>query len=446
MSKRITTYPIVALVGPSNVGKSSLFNRIADAYKAIVSSLPGTTRDRNYADCIWRGSEFTLVDTGGLDLGHTKELETEIRRQAEVAMAESDLLLIIADIQSPVTPDLRALAKQLHKKKKPLIFVANKADNLKLKTSNLDPEWLSLGFGPPVAISAANGSGIGDLLDILVEKIKTIKLTSPLHADPLKLIFLGKTNVGKSSLTNYIVGEERSIVSAIPHSTREPQDTLLIWDNEPVLLIDTAGIRKKPKRENALEEIGVERSIKAMRRADIALFVVDASVPISHQDKRIGDMIHESGIGTIILLNKIDILSAAEREKAIASIKNAFNYLAWAPMIPVSAKTGEEVDHILVEARKVKIQHSREIKEADLLAFIKKVFSSTKKTGGVRHPNIYSFKQVKQSPPTFLLVVRGLTEVHPSYLKFLENKFRKEFGLEGVPVKILTKTYRTRPR
>ncbi len=446
MSKRISLYPIVALVGPSNVGKSSLFNRIADQYKAIVSAIPGTTRDRNYVNCIWRGVEFTLVDTGGLDVTHHKELETEIRRQAEVAMAEADLLLVLADVQAPISHDSRELAKLVRKKKKPLLFIANKADNAKYRQESTEPEWLSLGLGAPICVSAANGSGVGDLLDILVKKLKTIELTSPLHADPLKLIFIGKTNVGKSSLANRIIGEERSIVSSLPHSTREPQDTLLIWDNQSVLLIDTAGIRKKPKRESNIEELGVERSIRAMRRADIALFVIDASLPVTHQDKRIGDMIHQSGIGTILLLNKIDLLKGEERDLAIASIENAFNYLAWAPMLPTSAITGDNIDHILEEALKIKIEHAREFKEVDLLAFIKKVFSSTKKTGGVKHPNIYSFKQVKSSPPTFLLVVRGLTEVHPSYLKFLENRFRKEFKMEGVPIKILTKTYRTRPK
>ena len=446
MSKRISLYPIVALVGPSNVGKSSLFNRIADEYKAIVSAIPGTTRDRNYANCVWRGVEFTLVDTGGLDVTHHKELETEIRRQAEVAMAEADLLLVLADVQAPISHDTRELAKLVRKKKKPLLFIANKADNAKYRQESTEPEWLSLGIGAPICVSAANGSGVGDLLDILVKKLKTIELTSPLHNDPLKLIFIGKTNVGKSSVANRIIGEERSIVSDIPHSTREPQDTLLIWDNQSVLLIDTAGIRKKPKRESRIEELGVERSIKARPRADIALFVIDASLPVSHQDKRIGDMIHASGIGTILLLNKIDLLKGEERDEAIASIENAFNYLSWAPMLPTSAITGDNIDHILEEALKIKIEHAREFKEVDLLAFIKKVFSSTKKTGGVKHPNIYSFKQVKSSPPTFLLVVRGLTEVHPSYLKFLENRFRKEFKMEGVPIKILTKTYRTRPK
>src|SRR3989344_7169461 len=446
MSKRVSPYPIVALVGPSNVGKSSLFNLIADQYKAIVSAIPGTTRDRNYVNCVWRGVEFTLVDTGGLDVTHHKDLETEIRRQAEVAMTEADLLLVLADVQAPISHDSRELSKLVRKKKKPLLFIANKADNAKYRQESTEPEWLSLGIGAPICVSAANGSGVGDLLDILVEKLKTIELTSPLHNDPLKLIFIGKTNVGKSSLANRIIGEERSIVSDIPHSTREPQDTLLIWDNQSVLLIDTAGIRKKPKRESRIEELGVDRSIRAMRRADIALFVIDASLPVTHQDKRIGDMIHQSGIGTILLLNKIDLLKGEELDEAIASIENAFNYLAWAPMLPTSAITGDNIDHILEEALKIKIEHAREFKEVDLLAFIKKVFSSTKKTGGVKHPNIYSFKQVKSSPPTFLLVVRGLTEVHPSYLKFLENRFRKEFKMEGVPIKILTKTYRTRPR
>src|SRR3989344_5886335 len=399
MSKRISLYPIVALVGPSNVGKSSLFNRIADEYKAIVSAIPGTTRDRNYANCVWRGVEFTLVDTGGLDVTHHKELETEIRRQAEVAMAEADLLLVLADVQAPISHDTRELAKLLRKKKKPLLFIANKADNAKYRQESTEPEWLSLGIGAPICVSAANGSGVGDLLDILVEKLKTIELTSPLHNDPLKLIFIGKTNVGKSSLANRIIGEERSIVSDIPHSTREPQDTLLIWDNQSVLLIDTAGIRKKPKRETRIEELGVDRSIKAMRRADIALFVIDASIPVTHQDKRIGDMIHDHGIGTILVLNKMDLLNKEEQELALASIENAFNYLSLAPMIPVSAKTGDNIDHILEEALKIKIEHAREFKEVD-----------------------------------------------PSYLKFLENRFRKEFKMEGVPIKILTKTYRTRPK
>lgn len=446
MSKRIIQYPIVALVGQSNVGKSSLFNRIADEYKAIVSAIPGTTRDRNYADCSWRGKKFTLVDTGGLDVTKRKELETAIRQQAEVAMTEADLLLIVADLQAPLSHDLRDLAKLIRQKKKPILFIANKADSAKDRQESADARWLSLGLGSPLPVSAASGSGVGDLLDLLVKKLKTTALTSPLHADPLKFIFIGKPNVGKSSLANRLIGEERSIVSSLPHSTREPQDTLLIWKEKPVLLIDTAGIRKKPKRESRIEELGVTQSLKAMRRADVALFVIDASLPVTHQDKRIGDMIHQSGLGTILLLNKIDLLSPAKREQTIEQIKSAFNYLAWAPMIPVSAITGENIDQLLEEANEIKTEHAREFKEEELLAFLKKVFSSTKKTGGVRHPNVYSFKQVKHSPPTFLLVVRGLTEVHPAYLKFLENKFRKEFKMTGVPIKILTKTYRTRPK
>lgn len=446
MSKRLQPYPIVTIIGQSNVGKSSLFNRIADQYKSIVSATPGTTRDRNYADCTWRGITFTLVDTGGLDLGRTVILEKEIRQQAMVAITEADFIILVADARAPLSADLRELSRNLRKTKKPIIFVVNKADSWSLKKEIQLSEWRALGFGEPSAVSAATGSGVGDLLDFLVKKIKGHELTSPFHQAPLKLVLLGKPNVGKSSLVNQILGEERAIVSNLPHTTREPQDTLLLWNEKPIILIDTAGIRKKPKRESKIEDVGVEQSILAMKRADVALFLIDASEPITHQDKRIGQLVAESKVGVIILANKIDLLPALNRKNILAAIENAFHFLSFAPLLAISAKQGENIEQILTTALLVKNEYSRDINEEDLLKFLKTMFAKTKHLGGVQHPKVYSFKQIETEPPTFLLVVRGATEVNQAYLKFLEKKLRAAFDLTGVPIKILTKTYRTRPK
>lgn len=443
--------PIVALIGRTNVGKSTLFNKILSEPKALTSPLAGTTRDRNYGSASWQNTKIIFVDTGGLDVERKDEIEKNVVRQAELAMTEAHLILFVVDLRVGLLPQERTLAKKLRQSGKPVLLVGNKADNPMLRARASDREWNALGLGTMYPVSGDNGTGIGDLLDALANKLqsKTSLVQSPFDREPIKIALLGKPNVGKSSLLNKMLGEERVIVSNIPHTTREPQDSLILRADMPFLLIDTAGIRKRAKIIPGLEKSGVKKSLNAVRRSDVAVLIIDAKDMVGAQERHLAGIIEEFKKPVIIVINKWDLISGKTTNMMDlyrAKIIRELPFLSWAPIIFVSAKTGERTDKIFELALSAKLQGERTIDEQMLEKFLRRVVSKHRpiKGKGVRHPYIYSMKQVGVAPPTFLLSIKELAPLHASYLRFMENQLRDEFGFQGVPIKIISKAVKRR--
>lgn len=442
--------PVVALIGRVNVGKSSLFNKIIEERLAIVSDIPGTTRTRNTAVATWRGIKFRLVDTGGLTFSDDVPLEDDIVKQTEIAIKESDVIVFVTDVQSGLLPQEKAIGKLLRAKaaKKPIIFVANKADNLHLRNATLEPEWLKLALGAPLAISADSGTNLGDLLDLIYTKLGKKagrKPTTIAEHNPIKVALMGKPNVGKSSLFNKLVGEDRVIVSDIPHTTREPHDVLVEFDSETsgekkyVLFIDTAGIRRKNKVSGELEKIGIGKSLATIQRSDIVLLVLDATEPISDQDQQLGGLLREHTRSVIIIVNKWDEAednADSFRNDVKLSIYNALPHLKFAPIVFTSAKTGYRIQQIFPLIEQAWAGRQVIVDDVTLKDFLKRMTKKHLPTRdkGVRHPRLVALTQLGTNPPMFDIVVKANTSLHISYVHFLENQLRTEFGFFASPI------------
>ncbi|MBI2098891.1 ribosome biogenesis GTPase Der [Candidatus Uhrbacteria bacterium] len=443
--------PIIALIGRTNVGKSTLFNRIISESKAITSPIAGTTRDRNYGETIWQNTELVFVDTGGLDVERKSEIEKNVLRQAERAISEAHFILFVVDLQTGLLPQEREIAKKLKASRKPTLLVGNKADNPALRSRAEDKEWMRLNLGKIIPVSAENGAGVGDLLDSISRKLaaEDKKIQSPFDETPIKVAIIGKPNVGKSSLVNKILGEERVIVSDIPHTTREPQDSLLLYNGRPFTLIDTAGIRKRAKIAPGLEKAGVKKSLAVIHRADAIVLTLDAREGLGTQERHLAGIIEESGKPVVTVVNKWDLVrdkTAKTMDAYRAKIIRDLPFLSWAPILFTSAKTGERVGEILNLARLSKEEAGKMIDEPLLEKFLKKTVREHRptKAKGVRHPYIYSLKQISSAPPTFMLVIKELAPIHPSYIRFIENRLREKFGFKGTPIKIISKSVKRR--
>lgn len=449
--------PRIAIVGSANVGKSTLFNCLIEKPKAMVSPLVGTTRDRNYGSCFWRGKELVLIDTGGFVLklnSAPEQIEKEIQKQLHFAIDEADLILLVVDLKEGFRPEDRYFANLLLKTKKPIILVGNKADSPTLRERAEEPGWLKFGLGKPIPVSAVNGSGTGDLLDEIISKIKTLKIKpkpqkiyTPLVEKAIKVAIIGKPNVGKSSLLNAILGEERVLVSEVPFTTREPQDTFFIYNDQPYLLIDTAGIRKKTKIEPGLETAGVKRSIRALEGADVALLVTEVHLPLARQDSHLAGLILEKKTGLIIIANKWDLV-APKDSKTINQYTNYyyqyFPYLKWAPILFVSAKTKEKVKNILDLVLKVKKEREKNINKEDLEQFLKNTLKIHEtvihKIGPpIARPKIIGIKQTGTCPPHFLLITPSKHPLPEAFIKFIEKRLRERFDFVGTPIEVEVK-------
>ncbi len=450
MDQRIKATPVVAIVGRPNVGKSTLFNRLLEQRKAIVSPIPGTTRDMNFGHCHWRGEPITVIDTAGLDLTSEGATDEAMKRQADAAMHKADIILFLADAQiGPVLED-KVLGKYLQKSKKPVILIANKADNPKTRKQTEEPDWLKFGMGEPLPISAANGTGVGDMLDLLYDRIAAMGLgAKPMPEIDARIAIIGRPNVGKSTLLNRLAGEERVIVSEVPHTTKEPQDTLVTWVDEGgternVLLVDTVGIRKRAHVEPGLEGIGVTMSIGEIARADVVILVIDAVEGLNLQEKRLLGLALEKHPGVLIAVNKWDLA----QEKKLGTAGDYKDYLAtelrfapWIPVVFMSAKTGDRVGKILGHAIHVAREREKEIPQEQIELFmekLKKVHHSAFRKGENR-PKVYGMTQIGTKPPKFMLVVYDKDTVHPNYLRFIENRLREEFQFDGTPVRVLSR-------
>ena len=438
--------PKVTIVGRTNTGKSTLFNCLVEEKRALTSTIPGTTRDINYGICSWRGKKIILEDTAGLDIKPQNTIEEKAVEKTKNTIKKSDLILFTVDIKTGLLPQDKELALFVKKLKKPIILACNKADSPKLRERGA--EFYKLGLGEPLFVSAANGSGTGDLLDEIVKQLRKNKLfkrgRTKEEKEALKIAIIGKPNVGKSSLANSILGEERVIVSDIPHTTREPQDIVVEYKNQNFILIDTAGIRRKSKSKPGLEKLGISQSFKSLKKADIAVLVTEAQKLLTSQDSRLAGLLIESKKGIIIAANKWDLV-----EEKTTKTQNEFKkyfykhfpYLTWAPLVFVSSKTGQRVKNILDLALEIKEQQEKEITDRTLERFLKTIVKKHKpsRRRGIKHPYIYELKQTGIKPPQFTLVVNDKDNVHFSYLRFIENRLREKFGFEGTAIELKLK-------
>lgn len=442
--------PTIAIVGRTNVGKSTLFNRLTEKRKALISPLPGTTRTSNIAEFLWRGEKYRLIDTGGLDFEKKYLFEKEIKKQIEKALSEAQVIIFLVDLRTGLLPQEKEWTKKmLRHLPVPIILAGNKADNLKIRHNVYDKEWKKLGFGEPLPISAANGSGVGDLLDEVIKTLEhlnteTLQQKNNLTIPPIRVSIIGRPNVGKSTLFNALIGEERVIVSPVPHTTRESHDTLILKDNEPFLFVDTAGIRRHSRIEKGLEQMGVGQAVHSLQNSDLALLVLDASEPFKAQDKQLVGLIADRHKGLIIIVNKWDLVEDRGEENRARFLEEIFYYfpfLRYAPVLFVSAKTHLKVHQMFKLIKEINQSSLKTIEESTLRDFMKKIIRIHRpaRGKGVRHPRISSLKQIDTAPPTFQVTIKQKTSLHESYLKFIENQLRQEFGFEGTPVIVYAK-------
>lgn len=441
-AKRLRKLPLIAIVGRANVGKSTLWNRLTESTRAIVSNIPHTTRDRNYGVVIWRGEGVEVVDTGGLDADQGSEIGRGILQQAANAIKEADLVLFVVDGKNGIQLQDRDLAHHVRSLNKNIILVANKIDDSRQLAYASSKEAWGLSLGEALGISASLGRGIGDLLDrIYSDLAKRNKLPQPIDDEKgLKLVIMGRPNVGKSSLMNAILGEDRVIVSATAHTTREPQDTMFEWKGERVTLVDTAGMRKRSRVEKGLEEASMERNRSALMQADVAMLVFDATEDPTSQDKHLAGLLEDAGRGLILIANKWDLVkekTTHTSEEYERLIRQTFPFLDWAPMIFVSAKEGLRTDKVLDLAFKIREERRRRIAYNALQRFLKTVVARKKPLAnlGPKSPYLHDAEQVGIEPPSFLITVRGEKEsVHQSWIRYFENRMREKFGFHGTPI------------
>lgn len=439
--------PLVALVGRPNVGKSTLFNRIIGRRLAVVSEKAGTTRDRLYAEADWGGQSFMLVDTGGIEVtqGHNtaplSELSEQflpaIRQQASIAIQDADIIVQVVDGQSGLTPADNEVADILRRSKKPVIVAANKLESTKLSDNAY--EFYELALGEVFPISALHGTGTGDLLDAIIEAIPPSDFDEE-EDDSIKIAILGKPNAGKSTLLNKLIGEERAIVSPIAGTTRDAIDTRLVRGEHEFTLIDTAGIRRRGKIEPGVEKYSVLRAIKALQRADVALMLIDAEQGITAQDTHIAGMISEERCGTVVLVNKWDLIekdtyTLHEYEK---HVRYQLNFMPYVPILFISAETGQRVNKVLDTVLTVNESRYQRIATAELNKMIRDmvVKHPPPGKGGIRVKFFYA-TQVAVAPPTFVFFVNKPDWVHFTYQRFMENQIRSIYPFIGTPIRML---------
>ncbi len=432
--------PIVAIIGKPNVGKSTFFNYLAGSRISIVEDTPGVTRDRVYAETNWRGRNFTLIDTGGIEPESEDVILSQMREQANLAIEMADVIIFLTDIKQGVTAADQEIGLMLKKSGKPIVLVCNKADNYEKAKQDIY-EFYNLGIGDPYPISAANALGIGDVLDAIYEYFPE-KDADEDNDEVIKVAVIGKPNVGKSSLINKILGENRTIVSNIAGTTRDAIDSYFENDKGKYVLIDTAGIRKKNKVNERIEKYSVIRSMLAIERADVCLMMIDANEGVTEQDTKIAGEAHEAGKGVIIVVNKWDEIEkeTGTLEKYKKEVYAKLAYLSYAPIIFISAKTGQRVDKLFDMINDVAKQNSMRISTSVLNQVINEAIAIVQPpTDKGKRLKILYGTQASTKPPTFVIFVNNKDLFHFSYERYLVNQIRKEFGLQGTPIRIIVR-------
>ena len=430
--------PVIAIVGRPNVGKSTIFNRIVGERISIVEDIPGVTRDRIYSSSEWLNHDFNLIDTGGIDIGDEPFLD-QIRMQAEIAVEEADVIIFITNGREGVTAADEEVAKILYKAKKPVVLAVNKVDNPDMREQIYD--FYALGFGEPFPISGSHGLGLGDLLDEAANHFPK-RDTKDYDDDVIKFSLIGRPNVGKSSLVNAMLGEERVIVSNVAGTTRDAIDSEVTVNGEKFVIIDTAGMRKKGKVYESTEKYSVLRALRAFERSDVVLVVIDGEEGIIEQDKKIAGYAHEAGRAIIIVVNKWDAVEKDEKTMKTfeQTIREHFLFLDYAPIVFLSAKTKKRI-HTLIPMIKVASEnHTRRVETSVLNDVIMDaVAMNPTPTDKGKRLKIYYTTQVAVGPPTFVVFVNDPELLHFSYERFLENRVRDAFGFEGTPIKIFAR-------
>lgn len=428
--------PVVAIVGRPNVGKSTIFNRLAGERISIVEDTPGVTRDRIYARTEWLGHPFNLIDTGGIDIGDEPFL-TQITEQAEIAIEEADVIIFVVSVKEGVTDADEKVARILYRTDKPVVLAVNKVDNPELRADIYD--FYSLGFGEPIPVAGTHGIGTGDLLDKIIKEFP--KDATNEEDDSIKFSFIGRPNVGKSSLVNAILGENRVIVSNIEGTTRDAIDTRFeTEDGTKYTMIDTAGIRKKGKVYENTEKYSVLRAMRAIDRSDVVCVVLNAEEGIREQDKHVAGYAHEAGRAIVIVVNKWDTLKKDNKTMSDFEnlIRQEFQYLSYAPIVFVSAKTKQRLDKLPELIKRVNDNHEQRISSAVLNDVVMDAIAhNPTPTDNDKRLRIYYATQVAIKPPTFVIFVNDPELMHFSYERFLENQIREAFDFEGTPIHII---------
>ncbi len=451
--------PVIALVGRPNVGKSTLFNRLIGARTAIVEDLPGTTRDRIYGETEWIGISFIVIDTGGLEAQKTAEFRatrsgvaplaqdsarfvTEITNQAQIALDEADAIVFVVDGKDGLTAADEDLAEFLQQTTKPIILAVNKTESEERQLNAA--EFWALGLGEPVAVSAFHGIGVGDLLDLVVAELSASPLTDEEEDDAVAIALVGRPNVGKSSLLNTLIGQDRAIVSEIAGTTRDPIDTDLIFHSQKITLIDTAGIRRRGRVEPGIEKYSVVRSMRSIDRADVALLLIDGSEGVTAQDAHIAGYVLEAYKSVVVLVNKWDVVAKDSQTMVeyTRDVRAELQFLDYVPVLFISALTKQRVQKVLPTALAVAAERHHRIPTAELNGIIQDAYHrSPPATKQLRPLRIYYATQASIEPPTFVLFVNDPELAHFSYLRYLENQLRRQYPFVGTPIRI-----RLRPR
>lgn len=440
------TLPIVAIIGRPNVGKSTFFNRLIGRKIAITTDIPGTTRDRLYERVAWRGREFILIDTAGIELEFEERFKEDIQSQIEIAVREADLIIFMADVTSGITPQDLNAAQKMRRAKKNVMLVANKADNQKLEEQAA--EFYKLGLGKPMPISALSGRNTGDMLDVVTENLKQIKpkIKLPVLEKSVKVAIIGRPNVGKSSLFNALINENRAIVNEVPGTTRDIVSTVFNFKNEKIEFIDTAGLRRRGKigkaiqglkKEGKIEKYSAVRAMRTIDEADVALVVIDATEGVVAQDLHLAGFIKDSYKGVIIVINKTDIAHNVTVENYLPILRHKFDFISFAPVIFVSAVTKKNIQKIFDLILEVKKSRELKIPTPKLNKILEKAVIERPPAGlKNKKPKIKYITQMGISPPSFVIFTSFPEYIHFSYKRYLENRLRKEFAFSGTAIKI----------